>query len=179
MMQWLWKNKIHLLIWAVFGLYLLSATHLYVTYFVRNGKPLEDWTVLPKQTGNVISGVDDIRPVVYDGQDMYMVSGWVFSPDITESAGFTKKLVLHSVSRDFVFSSKDVLRKDLNKSLSQYSMNLEDAGFDLLIAKDVLPVDNYKIGFILEDQQGTVRVYQLTNNFIEREPNHLRFIRGD
>jgi len=175
-MRWLWKHKIHFLIWAVFGVYLLSASQLHTSFFLKNGKPLDGAVVLPDETGEIRYYVDELRPIYYEGEEVYMLKGWVFAPDIAQSPEYRKKLLLHSVGRDFVFEAGTVSRADLNQGMPQYSMNLDSAGFQVMIAKDVLPRDNYKIGFILEDEQGRVRVYRMVDEYIEREPNRLRFI---
>lgn len=175
-MRWLWKNKIHFLIWALFGVYLLSASQIYTSFFLKNGKPLQGVELPAEETGEVRHYVDELEPVYYEGEEVYMLKGWVFAPEIADSPDYKKKLVLHSVNRDLIFDATNVPRMDLNPAMPKYKMKLDNAGFHVIIAKEVLPRDNYKIGFILEDDQGRVKVYRMVNQFIEREPNRLRFI---
>lgn len=176
--QWLRKNKIHLIIFAVLVAYLLSASQLYATFFLKNGKPIAGPADLPAEKGEVLLTIDDLQERSYDGQDIYVLSGWVFDPKIAESGSFKKKLVLHSTSENRIFSAETVTRKELKNMFAQYDMKLDDAGFRVFISKDVLKIDNYRIGILLEDEQGNLQVFRMVDQYIEREPNGLRYISG-
>jgi hypothetical protein len=175
-MKWVWKHKVHFLIWAVLIVYLLTATRLYVAFILRNGKPIQEAALPEAQFGTIVLNVDRMETTFYDGENLYVMSGWVFDPAIAESGSFRKKLVLHSAGEDLVFPAYSLNRVDLNGALPQYNMDLYQAGFQVFISKDVLRTDNYQIGFLLEDETGARRTYRLAGKYIERKPNGLRFI---
>lgn len=177
-MKWVWKNKTHLLIWAVLLIYLLTARDLYTAFFLRDGKPIAEAALPGEEFGNIVMNVDRLQAGYYDGEDLYILSGWVFDPTIKDSGQFRKKLVLHSAREDLVFLADSLYRSDLNNALPQYEMDLSRAGFQVVLSKDVLRMDNYRIGFILEDADGNRRTYRFVDKYIEREPNNLRFIQG-
>lgn len=178
-MKWLWKNKAHLLVLAVCAVYLLSASQIYAAFFLKGGKPQERLASLPAEKGEVKFSVEAVDAIYYDGEDLYELDGWVFDPAIADSPQFKKKVVLHSVSENLVYPAEIVKRNDLAKGLPMYiNMDLTQAGFRILVAKDALKIGNYRIGFILEDEQGNVRAFRMVNAYLEREPNRLRLIHG-
>ncbi len=178
-MKWLWKNKVHLLVLAIAAIYLLSANRIYAAYFLKNGKPAERMASLPAQKGDLKFNFDTMDTIFYDGEDLYEVDGWAFDPAIADSPQFQKKIVLHSVDENLVYPAEIVKRNDLAKGLPMYkSMDLTQAGFRILVAKDALKIGNYRLGFILEDDQGNVRDVHMVDAYIEREPNRLRLIQG-
>lgn len=177
-MKWIRKNKIHIFIWGIFIAYLLFANQLYTTFFMKSGKPLDGPVALPAQSGKIVMNVDGLNPTNFEGQDLYVLYGWVFAPDVAGSADCKKKLVLHSADDDLVFEMSSIAREDLNKALPQYQMDLTNGGFEVLIAKETLNINNYKMGFLLEDEQGRVCAFQMVDKYIQREPNKLRFVGG-
>lgn len=175
-MRWLWKNKVHVLIWGIFVIYTLVSSDLYTAIFLKHGKPLTGSANLPAEMGEIHLMVDELRVSVYEGEEVYLLSGWVFAPGIPESGSFKKKLVLHSTHEDLVFPAETVVRKDLTNVFSQYEMNLDEAGFRVMITKHALEIDNYRIGILLEDSDGTPRAYRLLDRYIQREPNRVRYV---
>jgi hypothetical protein len=178
-MKWIKKNKVHLIVWLIMIVYLLSASQIYSTFFLKNGKPLDRMQQLPAENAEVVFHIDKFETITFDGQEVYEIAGWVFAPTDSNSAQYRKKIILHSVNENLIFPTDIILRKDLNPALSQYSMDLHNAGFDSLISKDALRPGNYRIGFILEDEQGKVKVFKMLNSYIERLPNGLRLIIGE
>jgi hypothetical protein len=173
-MHWLWKNKVHLVIWAVFIIYLLTASQIYAKFFLKNGKPLPGPAALPAEKGSVQFFLDDLSPYHDKGETVFMLTGWVFSEEFQESGIYQKKIVLHSSKEDLIFPTEIVDRPDVAEHFSSLHMDLVNSGFRVFISKDVLKIDNYRIGFLLEDANGDVKVYRLVDQYIQREPNGLR-----
>lgn len=175
-MHWLWKHKVHFLIWAVLLVYLLTANRIYVDFFLKNGKPFQEPVALPAETGEVHASIDAPRTAIVEGESLFVLSGWVFIPGDPESGRYKKTVVFHSVREDLVFQAETLMRSDLTDIYSQYQVNLDEAGFQILFSKDILKPGNYRIGILLEDKQGTIRAYRLVDKYIEREANLIRFI---
>ncbi|MBE0696394.1 MAG: hypothetical protein IH586_05675 [Anaerolineaceae bacterium] len=178
-MQWLKKNRVHLLIWAILFVYLLTSNQIYTTFFLKNGKPLKGFASLPAEKSEVRFSIDRLEPIIYEGEELYKIHGWVFVPQDENSPNYRKKIVFHSVSEDLVFQAEVYPRPDLNKVLTEYKMTLDNSGFTALISKNALKLENFRIGFILENEQGDVMAYRLVNVQIERQRNGLRLIHGD
>ena len=173
---WLWKNKIHFFVLVLLAVYLLSANIIYTTFFLKNGKPLKNSPSLPSQTTEMVCKITSFDNILYDGQDLYEMRGYVFSPGSPDSAQFNKTLLLHSTSEDLFFPADLVYWRNLTLNFPQYLMNVDNAGFRVLISKDLLKLDNYQVGFLLKSKDGATRVFQRFDTYIERAPNRLRLI---
>lgn len=177
-MRWFWKNKVHFLVLGIFAVYILTANQLYAALVLKHGKPLPGETSLPSENVELLAYVEDFKSITYEGEEVYELSGWVFAPGVPGSGQFQKKLVLHSTHGNLIFQADPVYRTDLNEVFSKYGMNLDKAGFRVLISKYVLSIDNYKFGFILEDPESGRQVYEMLDWYIQREPNQLRYVSG-
>lgn len=177
-MRWLWKNKVHFLVLGVFVVYCFTASKLYATFFLKHGKPIQGKVSLPSENVEIIANIDNWSKTIYNGEEVYEVMGWVFAPGVPDSGNYQKKLVMHSAREDIFFQTEVRKRANLSEKFPQYNMELENAGFRVLISKDSLRVDNYKLGFILENVASGRRILSMVDIYIEREPNNLRLI-GD
>lgn len=179
MKNWIKGAGKHFIIGGLLIIYLLSANSLFVAFFLRNGKPVQEKTALPPETDQIYFHIDSLSPVRYDGEDLYELRGYAFTKTAAEPADFTIKIVLHSPTQDLVFNREPVARPDVTQALqSTYKKNLDKSGFRMFISKDVLKIENYQIGILLEGKQGSSRYYIKTGQYIERTPNTLRFIVG-
>lgn len=174
--NWLWKNRIHALVFILLAGYLFSANFWYVTFFLKDGKPLRPSPEIPNQTVEMVLKITDYDSRLHDGQELYEIRGYVFAPGIPGSTDYKKTLILHSTRDNLFFAADKEYRQELSKKFPEYQGDINQAGFHLLISKDVLKRDNYRLGFLLEAPDGSTRVYQWFDTYIQREPNRLRLI---
>jgi hypothetical protein len=172
------KGKVlHLIIFGLLVIYVLSANTIYTTFFLKHGKPIPGKIELPPQTQSIQFAFLPIEEIRYDGQDYFSLHGYALH-DTLKPGDYLIKIVLHSTTEDLVFPVDGTAVFYLLHKRPDYNESMNLAEFKMIFSKNVLKVDNYQIGILVEEKQGSRRYYQLTGNYIERTPNNLRFLTG-
>jgi hypothetical protein len=179
MRVWLRSKIPHIVFLGLLCVYLVSANQLYVRFLLKNGKPLDRSIQLPTPTENLTVGLYAFNPLSYDGEPLYDLNGYAFNTAKPETDQYTIKIVLHSTSRDIVFPASIFTSHPTIKALAPVKEDLSNSFFRVLISPKVLPINNYRIGVLLEKKDGSTSLYMLTGYYIERSPNKLRFIEPD
>jgi len=83
--------------------------------------------------------------------DNIRIEGWAFMPGIRINNLNSKRIVLLDKNNNMVFSTKNVIREDVNNSINGHG-NLSLSGFTCTIKRDLLKSKEYKIGMLLENK---------------------------
>lgn len=171
------RRFIHLIILVLLIGYLIAVDPVYVAFFLRHGKPIAINPSLPRETNNFDVNFGDLQPIRYDGQDLFELTGYGLHHSLPHEEHHIK-IILHSTSRDILFDTDRPAVSRVIVNRPDFVKTMRFAEFRMMFSKEVLPVDNYRIGIIIEDLKGNVLGYKLTNSYIERQPNKIRFIYG-
>jgi hypothetical protein len=81
------KFRFHILIWGLMLLYLLTARYIHVKFFLSDseGKPVENQEVLPPETNQIASAIDNMSFV---DEDLFILKGWVLLRSDPENPEF-------------------------------------------------------------------------------------------
>ncbi len=155
------KYGIHILIWAVMFLYLVTAHDLYIKFFLSEsiGKPIEYNENLPTETESIASAIDNMVSV---DQDIFELNGWVLLRSDHSNSYFEKMLVLQSNTRIYFFAVKTT--SDVKK-LPPFSVN---------VSSEFLQPGIYRVGFLFRSNERNTAYYSNTDKVIIRTPNSLR-----
>lgn len=175
-MNWLARYKFYFLAWIALAAYWLLADQLYIALFVKNGTAVREPAGTFETAGSVKFAVDQLIGLRFEGQEIYELRGWAFSPEITNLDDMEMKLVLRSDQEDLIFPRLIWPRKSLTGAMPEYAMDLEQAGYRVLIAKQTLRVAKYEIGILLMNKNTGEQHFKLTGFVIERTPNHVRLL---
>lgn len=176
--QFLKKKSPHLILFFLLIVYVISANFLYITFFLRNGKPIDTNPSLPAETNNIeYKLVNAIKPVLYDGQTLYLIRGYALHNTLA-SESYSIKIVFHSTSENLIFETYRVSEPSFIRGRPDFTWDMRSAEFQMRFAKEVFRPDNYRIGIIIEDLEGNVLGLRMTNSYIEFTPNTFRFIYG-
>lgn len=176
-MNWLAKYKYYLLPWVVLLVYVLVADSLYYALFIKNGRPVYQQPEAFEAKGQINFAVDALVDFNYDGEEVYELRGWAFTPEITDLKNAKTQIVLRSVHENLVFDRTIWRRPHLNEAMPEFAMDLTDAGFRVVISKFALDIENYQVGILITDKTTGEQYFQLTGSYVERTPNRLRFIK--
>lgn len=176
-MNWFAKYKYYLLPWLVLLVYLLVADQLYYALFVKNGRPVYQQSEAFEAKGQIKLAVDDLVDLNYDGEDVYELRGWAFTPEISDLKNAETQIVLRSVHESLVFDRTIWQREKLNEAMPEFGMDLTDAGYRVRISKHALDIENYQIGILITDKTTGEQYFRLTGLYIERSPNRMRYIK--
>lgn len=156
--------------------YLIFAPSLYIRFVLKDGKPLSVEGGIPVTSDGIKLTIDGLSPYVFDGQDLYMLSGWAFSvQEKNISPGmYERTIVLVSDSKTYHFPTETIQRPGVQEFYKDLGMNLIDSGFRALIAKDVLQPGEYRIGIIFRDPSTELSSYSdKPRRIVLRTPNQL------
>lgn len=169
------KLWLHLFVWLMLFLYLLSANTIYTSVFLKNGKPVARQMPLPQETQEISYDFSPGEQVRYDGQDLYHIHGYALHSAIAPK-DYHIKIVLQSPVENIVFDTDVSPFQTLLKTRPDFvkdSMYL--AEYDTYFSKNVLKPGNYEVGILIEDPAGRLLAYQPAGVFVERTPNQIRF----
>jgi hypothetical protein len=175
--KWLKRSYKHLIYWGVLIVYLLAAYPIYTAYFIKNGKPVGTIAQIPQATSSIIYNLVELRPVVYQGENLYELKGFAFLQDRPTQVNKIT-IILSTNNQNIAFSTNSVPSADMIKSYANFKPGMEPAEFSMLISKEVLNPGLYRIGVLLDDTQGSGSSYVLTGSSIKQTPNTLSFIPG-
>jgi hypothetical protein len=161
MQRFIKKNWFHILIWAAMFIYLGLAPSLYVKFVLKKGKPLPVDGTLPETSEQIKLSIDGLEPYMYEGQKIYLLSGWAFSvldanisPDMYE-----RLIVLVSHSKIYYFPVQTVGRPGVQKVYKDLNMDLTNSGFRAYISKDVIQPGKYRIGIVFKNPSTGLAYY--------------------
>ncbi len=164
---------IHIALFAAMILYLVIAPMVEVKFFIRQGKPIQLSGALPEPTDLVNHAVDEAKEVVFQGEKIYRVNGWSFLTTATDLADYDIYLVLNSPRRNYFYLTNPVRRRDIPRAFPEVKLDLTNSGFVLFMARDALPVGEYRISLLYQHKESGERVYQKTQRMLVRTPNLL------
>lgn len=180
MTAFLKKNWLHLLIWGAMFFYLLVARSLYTQFFLENGKPVRVETSPPREEPQIRLTVDSLDQTIIEKEEVYRLWGWAFSPtDPTMSPDqYEREIILASNEKVYVFPTDTVARQGVQDTFKDLNMDLLNSGYSTLIAKDVLPVGEYRVGIIFRDPSTGQEYYtDKPKVILKRSPNGLSLSR--
>jgi hypothetical protein len=178
MLNWLRGIQKHLLIWVVLLVYFFSANQLFVTFFLKNGKPFAQHISIPPVTQGIKFQLSDLlQPVRVDGQALFELKGYVYDP-ANPVKDVTITVVLSSADQNFEFSTRSVPIPNLIESVPSYTQGMAKDEFSLLISNQALQPGLYTIGILSKNNSGTGQSYVLTGGKIRKTPNTLKYLPG-
>ena len=175
--RWFKGKQKHILIWAVLLIYLFSANQLYIHFFLKNGKPLSTRVTLPAPSKDLVYKLADMQVVQVDGEDLNEIKGYAFFPDEPE-LDTNISIVLSSPTQQYVFPTNSVAYPNMIESYPNYTPGMSGDEFSMLISKNVIKPGRYKIGILVEEQDGNRRSYVLTGSIIQKTPNTIQYMAG-
>ena len=181
MTEFLKKNRIHILIWAMMFVYIISAPRLHTNFFLKQGKPIAVSRSIPAETDQIKLNVDALDLIVQDRQEVYLLWGWAFStldPSLSPDMYEREILLISPSQKVYAFSIDTVSRPGVQEFFKDLNMNLTESGFSTLISKDVLPVGEYRIGIVLRDPSTGLSYYtDKPKRILLRTPNSLSLLK--
>jgi hypothetical protein len=170
------KNRIHIFIWALMFAYITFSVNLHTHFFLKYGKPIRIDKSLPQETMQIKFTVDDLDPIILEGQEMYQLWGWAFSTADANMApdAYEREIILVSNSEIYIFPIHNVKRQGVQDVYKDLNMNLIFSGFSTYISKDVLPFGEYRVGIVFRDPStGSTYYTDKPKIIIHRTPNRL------
>lgn len=175
------KNWIHIFIWVMMFAYIISAPRLHTNFFLSQGKPVAIRESIPTETEQIRLNVDALDLIVQDRQEVYQLYGWAFStldPGLSPDRYEREILLISSSQKVYVFSIVTVSRPGVQEFFKDLNMNLTESGFSTLIAKDVLPIGEYRIGIVFRDPSTGQSYYtDKPKRVLLRTPNSLSLLK--
>ncbi len=177
MRKWIKRNYKHIIFLGVLFTYLVLAKSIDEQFFIKNGKPVSTKVQLPGITTGIIYNMVELRQIVYEGEDLYELKGFAF---LTSNPTQVNKItiVLNTVDQKIAFSTNTPQYPDMIESYPGFTPGMEQAEFSMLLSDRVLKPGSYRIGVLLEDQEGLDRSYVLTSSSIKKTPNTISFVPG-
>jgi hypothetical protein len=176
-MSFLRKSWLHLLAWGAMLIYFLFAPDLFALAFMKNGKPLQQNSILPGESEQITFVVDGIEPYTKEGEKLYRIYGWaLITPGGNVPEGpFERQVSLVSEDRKYFFSAEPEYRNPDVSSVTHADVDLDNLGFSFLIAEDVIKPGKYRIGVIFRDAfTGEAFYGDKPVNYLVKTPNTLR-----
>jgi hypothetical protein len=170
------KNWIHILIWGAMFLYLLVARGLRTQFYLDQGKPVRVETSHPREEQQVEFVVDSLDQTIVAKEAVYRLMGWAFSTtDPTKSPDqYEREIILISDEKVYIFPTDTVERQGVQDTFQELNMDLLSSGYSTLIAKDVLPIGEYRVGILFRDPSTGQEYYtDKPRVILDRTPNSL------
>jgi hypothetical protein len=134
----------------------------------RQGMPVQTTGGLPPATSQVKFWVDGLK--TYNSDAIYKLFGWVFltvDPQIP-AGDYDRQVVLISETQNLFFLADPAVRPDVQEYFSNLGMDLTQAGFSALIARDALESGTYCIGIILKHTGSSESYFVNTDRCLTR-----------
>lgn len=150
------RNWPHLLIWAAMAAFTIFAPALHYRWFTAEGRSTEFTGPLPKATSKGDFQIQELSTVTRLGEPLYRLTGWAYirlDPRLTP-ADYTRRLLLHSEARSYVYPITQVIRPKLNKVIEDSPVDLKTAGFYASIAVDSLKPGSYRVSLLFTHPSG-------------------------
>lgn len=169
------RTWLHLLAWAAMLLFTLAAPQLHYRWFAADGRSTLFTDPLPKATTKNEFSIQRLSTISRFGEPLYRLSGWAFltlDPALAPE-DYTRRLLLHSESRSFVYPTETLMRLKLNRKFSNLPFDLRSAAFYATIAIDSLEPGSYKVYLLFSHPSGktylvrTPRTLTRTMNTLE------------
>jgi hypothetical protein len=143
-------------------LYLLTARYIHVKFFLSDsdGIPVENQEVLPPETNQIASAIDNMSFV---DEDLFILRGWVFLRSDPENPEFEKFIILKS-DMDIYFYS-----------IETTPIIVKLPPFSAIVSKEFVQPGTYRIGFLFRNKTNKKEVYYShANKIIVRTPNSVQ-----
>jgi hypothetical protein len=175
MKKWLLSNQKHLILWAVLLIYVALANQLYVTFILKDGKPVSQNDALPSEARKIVYLLSDVlQPVRRNGQSLYKLSGYAFFQD-NPLEQTQIKIVLYSPTLKLTFPTQAAQYPDMIRSMKGYIPGMDQAQFSLLFSKNTLKPGSYQICILLDGNSGEDQAYVMTVGTLLKTPNTLTY----
>ncbi len=177
--HWVYRNKGHIAIVFVMGIYILLSPGIYAQFFIDYGKPIEFSGELPSTTDSIKYSIDSYEMVFVDTQKFQRITGWAFVANEVDQSKFEKYLVLNSDSATYTFLYEPLKRPGVQNAYHGLGIDVLYSGFDTLICGDCIKSGAYNIGFLFGDKADGTTYYSVTNQYLMRTPNHVSVTLGE
>jgi hypothetical protein len=175
MKRWIVSNQKHLILWAVLLIYVASANQLYVTFILKDGKPVSKNDALPSEARRIVYGLSDVlQPVRRNGQSLYELNGYAFFQD-NPLEKTRIKIVLYSPTLKLTFPTQAAQYPDMIRSMKGFQPGMEQAQFSLLFSKNTLAPGSYQVCILLDGDAGRDQAYVMTVGTLLKTPNTLTY----
>lgn len=172
------KYRLHALIWALMGVYLIIAPGLFTPALVKLGKPIRMDSPIPAESDQISFAVEQLQYRPEAGERLYILSGWAYILGQGNAADkFEREIYLTSDQKVYVFSAKTVARQPGPESIFvKLGVNLDTLGFSAQISEDALEVGKYRIGIIFRNPSTGLAFYRdKPAHYLIKTPNTLTF----
>ncbi len=177
MRAWFRGKQKHFIFWSILLIYALLANPLYVQLLMKTGKPSGSRVSLPAQTNNVAYELNQLQPVVINGQNLYELRGFALDrANPTQANRIT--VILSSAQRNVVFSTQPVQYPYMIQSYPGYTNAMNRAEFSVLISNDGLAPGVYRVGILLEGPGSPKTSFVLTNSTVTKTYNTIQSTAG-
>lgn len=138
-------------------LVVLIAVVIYVYYndiFKVEGEARLADIMLPGETHDLISSIDEVKMDKLDWKDVLIIRGWVFNRN---AVGNRKDiyLVLKSQSKTMIFDiEKDKVSRPDVTTFYKLDEKLVNHGFEVYVPRHLLKETKFQVGFVLSDNTG-------------------------
>jgi hypothetical protein len=176
--QFIKSKFLHILILVLMIAYVLAANTLFVTFFLRHGKPIARDFTPPPETNNFEYDFGPLESIRYDGENVFVIRGYALHQTMLPGS-YHVKVLMHSTSQNLLFETDRTATPSVLRRRKDYYNGMRPAEFQAMISMNVLDVNNYRIGLVIEDEHGAVQGFIMTEAYVERSPNALRFIYGE
>ncbi len=152
------KFIIHSVIIIVFICYLFSADYIFNQIITVKGEAKLYNFDLPESYSNILFALGEVNQTKIGWKDVVRFDGWAFVERVNAK---NQKifLVLKSESNKYIFDTVSEYRIDLPVAFKVYDMNLQNAGFNSILSKDVIKDGVYCLGFCLKNNGETYFSY--------------------
>jgi hypothetical protein len=172
MLSLIQKNWIHILVWIMMSIYVVTAPDIYTRLILKEGKPVQFDLEIPKPTDQISYSVDRLDFI--KGQGLFNLWGWSFLRGDRNQADYERWIILQSSTKTYFYISESFQRPELQSAFKDIDIDLSHAGFFVHISKYAIEPGTYKIGILFRHKSGDTLQYVITNKTIVRTPNQIR-----
>jgi len=136
--------------------YLMSANFIFNDVLTVNGESKQlNLQEMPNE-GRMSYAIEVTESKTLEWKEVLYIRGWAFSRDVADR-NFSIALTLQEQNETpILFQTKQMTRPDLTTGIKNISFNLDQAGFEAFIPKDLLEGHNYKLGFIIKNDTKSI-----------------------
>ena len=124
---------------------------------------------LPEPNQGILAYLDTLSNESLNGVEVMRLSGWAFLQEEQDQTLYERFIVLYSDQSVLYFPADFVERPDVQDVFNSLGLNLQLSGFSLLISKDALTDENYKIGVLFQHKTQKTLVFAKTYWSISRQ----------
>jgi hypothetical protein len=171
MKDFLLRNRVHLLIWALLLIYLPASYAVNERFLLKGPEPVHYDKSLPDpERARIKSQIQASAP----DQKVMAVGGWAFVTNEMDQALYDRFVVLSSEKDIYLFPVSDLKRPDIHEKFKQFGMDLLQSGFGVQIPKERVPAGEYRLGILFVHKERVFRLYQPADLIVMRTPNYIK-----